>query len=292
MNTDRKVYIKVNKGRLEVANVGKWYSYWRDPYHLMLVIPWFLFLGIIALFYILINAFFACIYMTGDHITNARAGDFFDAYFFSVQTFASIGYGAMYPKTFTGNLIVSFEAIVGLVSIALLTGISFARFSRSTARIMFSKFAVISPYNGQSTLMVRCANARGNQVLEAQVRLTLLRDEITKEGSPIRRIYDLKLLRERTYSFSLGWTVFHPIDEFSPLFNLNSNDLQQQNTTLIITINGHDETVAQTVHARHDYHATDIMFNHRFVDMITFLSNGNRIIDYSKLHKIESIETY
>jgi inward rectifier potassium channel len=290
MNNNRKVYIKAKNGHLEIENSGKWYTYWREPYRLMLVVPWFLFLGIIALFYILVNVFFACIYIMGDHIANARSGDFFDAYFFSVQTFASIGYGAMYPKTFIGNLIVSFEAIVGLVSIALLTGISFARFSRPTARIMFSKFAVISSYNGQSTLMVRCANARGNQVLEAQVRLTLLRDEITMEGNPIRRVYDLKLLRDRTYSFSLGWTIFHPTDDSSPLFNLNSNDLQQQNTTLIITINGHDETVAQTVHDRHDYHAGDVIFNYRFVDMITFLPNGDRIIDYSKIHKIEAIE--
>ncbi|MEN9204235.1 MAG: ion channel [Thermostichales cyanobacterium BF4_bins_65] len=283
----RRVYITVKNGLFLLQGMGHWLSYWRDPYHLFLVMPWSLFLVGILLIYVLINLFFAGLYLLGgEGIANAEPGSFADAFFFSVQTFASIGYGAMYPQSLYVHTVVACQAVVSLISIALLTGISFARFARPTARVIFSRVAVICKHDGIPTLMIRAVNERGNQILEAQARLTLLRDEITQEGNPFRRMYDLPLVRDRTYSFSIGWTILHPIIPGSPLYGLKSEDLFQRNTTITATIHGLDETVAQTVHAQYDYGSHAILFHHRFVDMIQFLPDQRRLIDFSKIHEV------
>jgi inward rectifier potassium channel len=288
---NRIVLVKNEDGSFQPEGLGNWRFYWRDPYHLLLMIRWRGFFVIVALLYFSINAFFAILFVLGgDGIANAEPGSFKDAYFFSVQTFASIGYGAMYPKSFYANFIVCLEAIVSLVSIALLTGIAFARFSRSTARIMFSKVAVIHKHNGLPTLVFRAANERSNDILEAQVRVHLLQDEVTLEGESIRRIYDLKLNRDRSYSFRLSWTIFHPIDPNSPLYERNLQDLLDAHATIIVTITGYDETVSQPVHSRHTYGTQSILWNYRFIDTIHLLPNGDRAIDYSKFHEIRAIE--
>lgn len=148
-----RVHIKIRNGQLEIMGMGAWYSYWRDPYHLLLTIPWSGFLCLICIFYVTINAIFALAYwLGGDCIANARPGSFSDTFFFSVQTLASIGYGAMYPKTTYANIIVTIEAMIGVMGIAMLTGLAFARFSRPTARVIFSRVALITVYEGLPTL--------------------------------------------------------------------------------------------------------------------------------------------
>ncbi|BCL34626.1 inward rectifier potassium channel protein [Nostoc sp. MS1] len=271
--------------------MGTWYSYWRDPYHLLLTIPWSGFLLIICLSYITINIIFALAYwLGGDCIANARPGSFLDLFFFSVQTLASIGYGAMYPKTLYSNIVVTIEAMIGLVGIALMTGLAFARFSRPSARVIFSRVAVITPYNGVPTLMFRTANQRRNLILEAQMRVYLMRDEITTEGEFIRRFHDLKLLRTQTPSFTLSWLALHPIDETSPLYGMSAESLIQTNTNIIISVSGIDEAVAQVVHARHQYTAHNILWNNRFVDIFHHTSDGHRYIDYKYFHDVEPLE--
>jgi len=281
----RQIQITVKNGLFLLGGIGHWLSYWRDPYHLFLVMPWSLFLLTIVVIYVLINLFFATLYVLGEGgIANAQPGSFADAFFFSVQTFASIGYGAMYPQSVYVHIVVTCQAVVSLISIALLTGLSFARFAQPTARVLFSRVAVIGRHDGIPTLMIRAVNERGNQILEAQARLTLLRDDITQEGNPFRRIYDLPLIRDRTFSFSIGWTILHPITPSSPLYGLTVADLVHHNTTITATIHGLDETVSQTLHARYDYGSHAILFNHRFVDMIQFLPDHRRVIDYGKIH--------
>jgi inward rectifier potassium channel len=286
----QRVQIKIQNGKFEIIGMGAWYSYWRDPYHLLLTIPWTGFLLIVWLSYILINLIFALAYwLGGDCIANARPGYFIDLFFFSVQTLASIGYGAMYPKTLYANIVVTIEAMMGIVGIALMTGLAFARFSRPSARVIFSRVAVITPYNGVPTLMFRTANQRRNLILEAQMRVYLMRDEITAEGEFIRRLHDLKLLRNQTPSFTLSWLALHPIDESSPLYGMSAESLVQTNTNLVISVSGIDETVAQVVHARHQYTAHDILWNNRFVDIFHHTSDGHRYIDYKYFHDVEPL---
>lgn len=283
----KRVHIKMRDGQFQIAGLGAWYSYWRDPYHLLLTIPWSGFLVIIAVLYIIINTIFALAYLAGgDCVENAKPGYFLDFFFFSVQTLASIGYGAMYPKTTYAHTIVTIEAMVGLVGIALMTGLAFARFSRPTARIMFSRVAVITPYDGVQTLMFRTANQRRNLILEAQMRVYLMRDEVTAEGETMRRLHDIKLIRQQTPSFTLTWSAMHVIDQSSPLYGMSAESLIQTNSTIVVSVSGIDETVAQVVHARHQYSARDILWNYRFVDIIHQTADGHRYIDYQHFHNV------
>jgi len=286
-----RVHIKIQDGQFYIVGLGAWYSYWRDPYHLLLTIPWIGFLTIIAVSYLAINAIFALAYLAGgDCIVNAKPGSFLDVFFFSVQTLATIGYGAMYPKTIYANTIVTIEAMIGLVGIAVMTGLAFARFSRPTARVMFSKVAIITPHEGVPTLMFRTANQRRNLILEAQMRVYLMRDEVTAEGQELRKIHDLKLLRHQSPSFSLSWSVMHVIDEFSPLYGMTPESLIQTNTILVISVSGIDETVAQVVNARHHYSATEILWNYRFVNIMHNTGDGHRYIDYKYFHDVLSLD--
>jgi inward rectifier potassium channel len=254
---------------------------------MLLTIPWHGFLVLITILYIATNALFAVAYLIEPGgIANARPGSFPDAFFFSVQTLASIGYGAMYPQTVYTNIVVTIEAMLGPVGIAVLTGLAFARFSRPTARVLFSRVAVITPHEGVPTLMFRAANQRRNQILEAQLQVYLMRDEMTAEGQFMRRFYDLKLVRHRTPSFTLSWTAMHAVDQHSPLYGATPEDLMQARTSIVVTLSGIDQTVAQMIHARHNYAAQDILWNNRFVDIFYDTSDGHRYIDYAYFHEV------
>ncbi len=282
-----RLQIKLQNGSPQVEGMGVWYSYWRDPYHLLLTIPWVGFLALIAFAYVTINALFAVVYLVGgDCVANAQPRSFLDKFFFSVQTLATIGYGFMYPKTLYANSVVTIEVMVGIIGIAVLTGLSFARFSRSTARVIFSQVAVITTHEGLPSLIFRAANQRRNQILEAQMRVYLMRDEVTAEGQYIRRICDLKLRRSQSPGFVLTWSAIHPIDAESPLYGISAEDLVHMNVSVVISLSGLDETIAQMVHARHTYGVHEILWNHRFVDVIYQASNGKRYIDYNFFHDV------
>jgi inward rectifier potassium channel len=276
----------IARGRAdEVLAIGLPRPWFRDLYHFALRISWSRFLLLGIGFYIAANALFALIYLIpGDAIANARPGSFADAFFFSIQTIATIGYGVMAPATFYGNLIVAIETAFGLIFFAVATGLVFARFSRPTARVLFSRVAVIAPHNGVPTLSFRAANLRHNQILQAEVRVVLLRDEETQEGETIRRFYDLKLARERSPVFAMTFTVMHAIDRDSPLYGATADTLQAQNAELILTGTGIDETIAQPVHVRTSYLPHEIMWGHRFADLFGWTEDGRRVIDYRRFH--------
>src|SRR6185437_13645210 len=192
---------------------------WPDLYHRLFTITWPQFFGLFGGIYIFFNLIFAAIYtIDPGGIANAHPGSFGDAFFFSVQTMATVGFGDMHPQDLFTNIVVTIEVLLGIVTIAIATALIFSRFSRATARVMFSDIAVVAPYDGVPTLMFRAANRRRNQILEAQVNVSVLRDEITAEGKEMRRFHDLALARARTPIFSLSWTVMHPILAGSPLF--------------------------------------------------------------------------
>ena len=282
-----RVHIQIRNGQFKIMGMGVWHSYWRDPYHLLLTIPWTGFLMLICGSYIFINTLFAFAYwMGGNCIANAKPGSFVDAFFFSVQTLASIGYGSMYPATLYANIILTIEAMIGGMGVALMTGLAFARFSRPTARVIFSHVAVITQHEGMPTLMFRTANQRRNMILEAQMGVYLMRDDITLEGESIRKIYDLKLVRNQTPSFALSWTVMHIIDESSPLYGMTAELLSQTQALLMISVSGIDETVAQVLHARHSYGANQILWNYKFVNIIHNTPDGHRYFDYTHFHDV------
>lgn len=280
------IHIKVQDGLFSVQGIDKWYSNWQEPYHLMLTLPWLGFIAIVSLLYLALNIGFAGLYLLGgDCIVNGN-GSFQAAFFFSVQTFAGIGYGVLSPKTTYANYIVVVEAITGLFAIALLTGLSFARFSRPNAKVMFSKFAVVMPQNNLPTLMLRIANQRRNQILEAQVTLSLSRDEFTAEGQHLRRFYELQVSRSHNPAFSLPWTLMHPINEQSPLYGFSAESLAETQSQIIVSLSGIDETVDRDVHARHTYGANNIILNHQLVDIIHVVDDRNRYVDLASFHHV------
>ena len=269
----------------ETLTVGLPRPWLRDLYHHTLRLGWCRFLLFGGLIYIALNAAFAFLYLLQPGaIANARPGSFADAFFFSVQTVASVGYGQMYPATTYANLIMTLEAAAGLLILALATGLVFARFSRPTARILFSRVAVIGPHNQRPMLSFRLANQRRNQILQAEVAANLLRDEETAEGVKLRRFYELKLQRHRTPVMAMTFTVLHEIDEHSPLWGMTAASLAALNAELVVTATGIDETSADAVHARASYLPDEILWDHRFVDIIGWTEEGRRVIDYRRFH--------
>ncbi|WP_293147883.1 MULTISPECIES: ion channel [unclassified Microcoleus] len=276
---------------LSIVKLGVPRLHFADLYHRLLTLSWPQFFMLICLSYVLTNSLFALAYLAGgDCIANARPGSFKDAFYFSVQTMATIGYGAMYPRTEYANTIVAIEAFFGLWGVAMVTGLAFSRFSRPSARVIFSRVAIIAPFNGVPTLMYRAGNQRFNQILEAQQRATLIRDEVTSEGEYMRRFYDLQLMRSQSPIFALTWTVMHAIDENSPLYQLTAKDLIEQQAEIVITLTGIDDTVSQTIHARHSFVASEIVWNMRFVDIIHRKPDGSRVVDYTLFHDVKPVE--
>jgi inward rectifier potassium channel len=257
----------------------------RDAYHLMLTMPWRWFFGLQAAAYVAFNAVFALLYlMVPGSIANARPGSFWDAFFFSVQTMATIGFGVMAPATFYANIMVTIEALLGMASVAVAAGLIFARFSQPTARVLFSRVAVVTPFNGVPTLMFRCANERRNQIFEAQVHVDFARQETSAEGLELRRSYELALARDRNPQFSLSWTVMHPIDAQSPLYGIDPDLLAGQEASIVVTLTGIDETISQTVFARTSYRADEIRWGQRFVDILSETETGTTLVDYRRFH--------
>ena len=247
--------------------------------------PWTGLFGVLAASFVVFNFIFAVLYVLQDgSIANAAPHSLLDAFFFSVQTTATIGYGEMRPATLYANLLVTAEVLLGMTMLATATGLIFARFSRPTARVLFSGVAVIVAQEGVPTLMFRAANQRRNQILEAQVSVALLRDETSAEGVSIRRLHDLPAARQRTPMFALSWTVMHVINAESPLYGETPESLAAQNAEIVVGLIGIDETFAQTVHARHSYLADEILWNRRFVDILGRAADGRRSIDYRRFH--------
>ncbi len=275
-------------GLLRVGLTTSWRS---DLYHRGLTLSWRGFIGVAAAVYMAANLFFAALYLLQPgSITNAQPGSVLDAFFFSVETFATIGYGVMAPATVYANVVMTLEALTGIMLVALTTGMMFSRVSRPTARVLFSKVAVVTRHEGVRTLMVRMGNERRNQILQAEVGMTLVRNERTREGTYMRRFYDLRLERSRTPIFAMSFLVMHAIDETSPLFGCTREQLEEQQAELLVTVTGLDETSSQTVHARVSYLPSEVMIGHRYADVFGVTEDGRRAIDYRRFHDSEAWE--
>lgn len=262
----------------------------RDLYHSLLTASWPKLFLLVVLAYLAVNAAFALAYLAlGDGIENARRGSFGDAFFFSVQTLATIGYGKMAPRTTAANVLVAAEALLGLLGLALVTGLTFAKFSRPTARVLFSRIAVVTPYDGVPSLLFRLANERASQIVDAHLEVTIVRTELTAEGERVRRMHDLPLRRNRSAFFALTWTAVHPIGASSPLRGATPESMARTGTDVVISLTGFDESLAQTVHARHVYRPSEVVFGARFRDVLSSLPDGTGSIDYRRFHEVEPL---
>jgi inward rectifier potassium channel len=269
-------------------SLGRRLSRLRDPYHLVLTLTWPQFFGGLLLIYALVNLLFGGIYwLLPGSVTNTHAGAFLDCFFFSIETLATVGYGVMAPADLAGHVVASIEILSGMVGFALTTGLIFARFSKPTARIVFSRLAVIRDFDNQHALMLRMANERQNRIVEATAKLWLVRRELNAEGESYVRLYDLPLLHERTPVFSLTWTIIHPIDDSSPLRGLDTARLVSDGARIVVSVTGHDETMAASVYAGSEYDAKDLVFGGRFVDVLSTTPSGVVMVDMAHFQDIE-----
>ncbi len=270
----------------EIVVVGAPGTALRDIYYLFLRARWSVALAAIVACYLALNAVFAVAFLLTDGVAGARHGSFFDAFCFSVETMGTIGYGAMYPLSVAANTIMIVESVTSLIVTAVATGLVFAKFSRSNARVAFSRHAVISPYNGVPTLSVRVGNERGNYILEATIRVALVRTERTKEGVLFYRMIDLQLTRERSPLMQRSWTVQHPIDAQSPLYGATPESFAKDEVEFVVTLSGMDDTSMQPVHARKRYVDGDIVWGARHADVLSERDDGALVIDVRRFHEL------
>ncbi len=280
-----------------VAKKGRRKIFFSDLYHSLLSASWPLFFLFVLVFYLWINIVFALGYflcgpgalMGINHtsIADAQTAYFFECFFFSVQTLATIGYGRVSPFGLMPNFLVTFEALVGLLSLAIVTGLLYARFSRPTARVVFSRVAIIGKHNGVPCLYFRMANERLNQIAEAHVNVMLVKNEVSLEGEDYRNFYDLALERQYSPLFTISWTVVHPITASSPLYEATKEKLLADNVEILVTLTGTDDTFSQPIHARFSYTPDEILWNARFKDILSQSEDGKVQIALEDIHDLK-----
>jgi len=276
----------VRFGDREVVAEGLSLNFWADISYRSMTATWPVFIGGAALVFVVFNAVFALFYWFGDQpISNVPNGAYIDYLYFSIETLSTAGYGDMHPQTNYGHVTAAVELFTGIFSMSLMTGLVFARFSRPKARLLFADNPVISIHEGLPTLMVRFVNERHNLIGNATAKLWFYRQEISLEGAQLRRFYELALLRNEHPALALSWTLFHVIDERSPLFGLDATGLEALDAALSVVVSGYDVVAAQTVHARKSYDYSDIRFGHRYADIIGTSEDGRLRVDYGRFHE-------
>jgi inward rectifier potassium channel len=261
----------------------------RDFYHRLLEMRWGAVLGLLTLGFVLLNAAFALVFMATGGVAHSDGG-FAQSFFFSVQTFATIGYGAMAPENPAAHAVVIVESIVALVSTAIVTGLLFGKFSVTSSRVVFSKAATIGPMNGVPTLMIRIGNERYNRIRGVQVQVSCSRREPTDEGVVFYRMHELKLARRRMAALTRGFTVLHFIDGDSPLHGCTPESLVADDIELVVSVEGTDETTLQPVFGLYHYDDESILLGHRLADTIGQLPDGRYALDARRFHQVVRVE--
>ena len=279
----------VRAGQTEFLKLNVDQHDWRDGYQWLLSLSWPRFAGMVAAVYIVLNLFFAVLYRLGSNSIAGMDDSFMEAFFFSVQTLATVGYGHMYPNNLYGHIVTTVEVMSGVFLLAVMTGLIFVRFSRPTARIQFSKVMVIAPFNGRPALMLRIANLRDHSMVEAEFRVTFTRDEPTVEGETIRRFYPLKLDFDRLIIFPTALTIRHLIDEQSPLHGCTRESLRDCDAFFVTSVVCVETVIPAAVHIQHDYNWEEIRFGERFVEIYNDLPDGRLSVDYGRLHDTEPV---
>ncbi len=280
-------------GSFNVERTGFSYLSSLNFYHVSLTMSWLKFLSLALFFYFASNVVFGLFYMLCGSAALVDSSSapfenlFLRSFFFSVQTFATIGYGTIHPVGLVPNLLVTIESYYSMLAHALITGLVFARFARPTAQIIFSDTAIIAPFQDQTAFMFRLVNGRNNQLIEVEANVTFSRF-VDEDGKPVRRFDLLELERRRVTFLPLALTVVHPIDEKSPMYGLTKADFERMDAEVLILLSGTDETFAQKVHTRASYKPDKIEFGYKFVSLYNQVAAGEKIsIDIRKLSKIE-----
>ncbi|MGN6747007.1 MAG: ion channel [Xanthobacteraceae bacterium] len=274
-------------GGREIETRGLADGFWTDLYHRSMTVSWPIFFGTAAAIFITLNAVFGFLYWLGhDPIANVAANGPLGFFYFSVETLATVGYGDMHPQSHYGHLVATIEIFTGMSFLAVMFGLIFSRFSRPRARFIFAKHPVVTTHEGRPTLMVRIANERNNTISQALSRLWLIRLETTAEGTRFRRYYELSLDRHEHPMFMLSWSIFHVIDETSPLYGATPADLAAVDAALTLNVSGVDDNSAQYLYARKLYSHEAIRWKHRYRDITSFSEDGTTVIDYTVFHEI------
>jgi inward rectifier potassium channel len=280
----------VKLGEREVITEGIARPIFHDLFHHFMTVSWPRLFLTLATFFLGFDLVFGLLYhLAPGCIANLNPPGFAGAFFFSVETFATVGYGDMHPQTLYGHVVAMIEIFIGLMSLALITGIMFARFSRPQARFLFTRNAVVRPIDRKKTLVFRAVNQRQNVVQDASAQLRMLRNEVTEEGFRIRRVIDLPLLRSQHPLFVLGWTIMHVIDDASPLISETAESLEKSRAAFVLSLSGTDENTGQVLMARAEYSAADIRWNATFHDILEEAADGTLHLDYRKFHDVEPL---
>ena len=273
-------------GERRVVAEGLPRSVWTDLHHYAMTASWPRFFAALALGFLCLNTLFALLYVLGaafgdDPVANARPGSFADYFFFSVETLATVGYGDLHPNSLYGHLVATLATFVGVSSVAVVAGATFARFARPRARLLFAQNPVIGPHDGVRMLMVRFANERVNAITEAAAQLWLFREERTAEGVTYRKFYRLRLTRDDNPVFALTWTLMHPLDEESPLHGWSREDLARSDANIVLIFSGHDESSNQLVRGRRLYSAREVLVDHQYLDLQRLDAQGV-VLDFAQ----------
>jgi inward rectifier potassium channel len=260
----------------------------RDPYTIAISVSWREFFILLIVLEIVVNSVFAALYaLNPGCIANARPGSLLDAFFFSIQTLATVGYGTMSPATLYGNIVSAIEIVCGLTFTAIITGLIFVRFSKPRPNILFADHAVVARHNGKPTLMVRIANGRDAVLAGATARLAVLKWYISDEGRTYRQAFDLKLVRDNLALFLLTWTLMHEIDESSPLYGIDAEKLNSGEAVVILTIEARDHASSADVFDVKFYGPGKILPGMNYQDAVSHDENGRTHADLRKLSLVE-----
>jgi inward rectifier potassium channel len=265
---------------------------WRDLFHFCMMVSWPALIALMASVFVVLNLLFALLYhAVPGSVANLNPPNLLGAFFFSVETIATVGYGDMHPGSVYGHVISSLEIFCGMVSVAVMTGVMFARFSRPRALVQFAEVCVITPVDGKQILMIRAVNSRQNIVMQTTAQLRLVRQTRNGEDFMLRRVDDLKLVRSDYPIFIFGWNLMHIIDESSPLAGETAESLASSQAMINLTLSGTDETTGQVLMARHHYDAEVIRFNYCYREMLTRTPDGVDHLDYSVISVVDPVES-
>jgi inward rectifier potassium channel len=266
----------------------------RNPYLFLVDTSWPRFIFWLLAGYVLVNVIFAEIfilvgiqYLIGES-TNTGVGPFMSAFFFSVHTLTTVGYGDVYPRGMAANIVASIEAMSGLMGFALATGLLYARFSRPSARILFSERILIAPYQDMTALQFRIANQRTNVLMELQATVMLMTVE-RSDGELRRQFAELSLERNKVYFIPLTWTIVHPIDNGSPLYGLTQADLDQREAEFLVVVKGFDETFSQPVNTRFSYRHDEIQWGAKFLPAFRVDTQGDLVLELNQINAVQPV---
>ena len=282
-------------GSSNIKRIGLPFLRTTDTYNWLIKMSWAQFGLFVLMGYIIINMLFASLYIwIGIEYIDGSQGKtpterFLDAFFFSAQTISTVGYGHLSPVGLRTSFLAAFESMLGLLAFALATGLLYGRFSRPSAKIKYSDNMIVAPYMGGKGLMFRLANYRNNQLVDIEVNVVLSINEMVGDKI-IRKFYTLLLERSKIDMLTLSWTVVHPLDNKSPLWELEPLDLDKGDAEILILIKAFDDTFSQTVHSRTSYQYEEIIWDARFKPVIEPNEDGIMTLNMAGLSDYEKLD--